>query len=131
MISRSFPIILTNEIGLVRDFYVELLGFDVAFDSDWFINLRAPGNDNAEIGIWRRDHELVPESIRSSPAGVIIDVVVTNVDEVYTRAEQRGDTIILTIRDEPYGQRRFITQDPAGTAVEISSPIPMDENFKG
>ncbi|MFC7625338.1 VOC family protein [Microlunatus sp. GCM10028923] len=89
-----------------------------------FANLKAPGNEAAELAIWQRDHELVPPTIRGQGAGVI-NFVVDEVDQVFAEAEQLGLPIILGLRDEPYGQRRFLTSDPAGTVVDVSTPIAM------
>jgi catechol 2,3-dioxygenase-like lactoylglutathione lyase family enzyme len=68
VISRAFANILTDDVAGTRDFYVDLLGSNVAFDSDWFVNLttgsldpeQGHGSPAAELGIWHRDHELIP-----------------------------------------------------------------------
>lgn len=130
LITRVLPIILAEDVAKVRDFYVSLLGFEIAFDSDWFANLKAPGNEAAEIAIWQRDHDLVPPTIRGQGAGVI-NFVVDDVDQVFAEAEQLGLPIILGLRDEPYGQRRFLTSDPAGTVVDVSTPIAMSPELFG
>lgn len=137
--TRTLPIILTDDVAATRDFYRDLLGFEVAFDSDWFVNLTAPGdpepgkpgtgNPGGEIGVWRRDHELVPSSVRQLPQGVIVNVVVDDVDLVHGKALAAGLPIVRGLRDEGYGQRRFLTMDPAGTVVDVSTPIPMSEEF--
>ena len=48
--------------------------------------------------------------------------VVDNVDDIHARAVVRGLPIVQPPRDEFYGQRRFLTRDPDGTLVDISSP---------
>ena len=62
-ISRCFVNICSERVAETRGFYVNLLGFAVGFDSDWFVQLTAPGSE-AVIGIKRRDHELMPEQFR-------------------------------------------------------------------
>ncbi|GAB3748059.1 putative glyoxalase superfamily protein PhnB [Microlunatus parietis] len=124
LITRVMPIIFAEDVAGVRDFYVSLLGFEIAFDSDWFANLKAPGNDAAEVAVWQRDHDLVPPAVRGQGSGVI-NVVVDDVDRVFAEAERIGLPIVLRLRDEPYGQRRFLTRDPAGTVLDISTPIAM------
>jgi catechol 2,3-dioxygenase-like lactoylglutathione lyase family enzyme len=49
MISRTFANILSDRLDETRDFYCELLGFALRFDSDWFVNL-APASHGAS---WR------------------------------------------------------------------------------
>lgn len=55
-----------------RDFYVALLGFTVKYDSDWYVQLASSENTEFELGIIRRDHELVPSNHQTNPSGVYI-----------------------------------------------------------
>lgn len=136
-VSRAFANVLTDDIATSRDFYVELLGLAVAFDSDWFVNLTSGaldiesghGEPAAELGIWRRDHELVPEGFRQRPGGVMLTFVVDDVDAVHAAARQRGVTIVTEPRNQFYGQRRLLLADPNGTLIDVSSPITMSEEF--
>jgi uncharacterized glyoxalase superfamily protein PhnB len=95
------------------------------FDSDWFIDLQAPEQPLLEIGVWRADHHLVPTGLAGRAQGVMIDIVLDDVDQKYAEAGRRGLEMLIDLRNEPYGQRRFVTRDPAGTMIEISTPIPM------
>lgn len=76
-ISRAFANILSDKLPETRDFYTGLLGFQVAYDSDWFIYLWAPQSSLNELGIWRRDHELVPAEYQTTPQGMILIFVAT------------------------------------------------------
>ncbi|HEY9291641.1 MAG TPA: VOC family protein [Microlunatus sp.] len=125
MITRTFPIIAADDLDAVKRFYIDFLGFRAVFDSDWFVDLQSPEEPLLEIGVWRADHELVPPGLSGPPRGVMIDVVVDDVDQVYAGAVRRDLEMIIALRNEPYGQRRFVTRDPAGTIVEISTPVPM------
>lgn len=131
MILKTLPIVLADAVGPVRDFYVDALGFETTFDSDWFVTVKAPGNEAAELAIWRRDHHLVPLAIRAEPAGVILNIIVDDVDARFAQAQSDGLPILLQLRDEPYGQRRFLTRDPAGTVVDVSTPIAMAADPSG
>lgn len=125
MITRTFPIVVADDLAAMRDFYTGFLGFTAAYDSDWFIDLQSPGEPLLEIGVWVAGHELLPAGLAGPPQGVMIDVVVDDVDRSYADARDRALEILIELRDEPYGQRRFVTKDPAGTFVEVSTPIPM------
>src|SRR5699024_10828190 len=82
VVSRAFANVLTDDPAATRDFYVSLLGLRVAFDSDWFVNLTAnnPNTEGtvptSELGIWRRDHELIPAEIRDLPTGTVSSFIV-------------------------------------------------------
>lgn len=120
-ISRSFVNICSDRLAETRDFYVDLLGFEVGFDSDWFVQLSAPDSE-ATIGIMRRDHELVPEQVRGAASGLYVTVVVDDVEPVFARAEKLGAQVVEPPTDLFYGQRRMLVTDPNGVLVDVSSP---------
>lgn len=121
-ISRIIPNICSDRLAETRDFYVNLLAFEVTFDSDWFVQVTAPGNPSLGIGIIRRDHELVPVPFQQAPQGAFVTVVVEDADDVFERAQQLGADVVQPPRDEFYGQRRFLVTDPSGFLVDVSSP---------
>jgi hypothetical protein len=115
-VSRGLTAILSDRLADTRDFYVHLLGFKVAFDSDFFIELVSLSNSSAQLGIWRRDHDLVPEKFR-------------HMDAVLLEVERRGLKIAQSLRNESYGQRHFMTVDPKELLLDVTSPIPMSQDF--
>jgi catechol 2,3-dioxygenase-like lactoylglutathione lyase family enzyme len=119
---RLLPNICTDDLGLSRDFYVELLGLEVKYDSDWYVQLCVPGKPELEYGIIRRDHELVPPPWQQAPTGMYMTFVVEDVDSAFQRAQAMGLEIIQAPKNEFYGQRRFLTRDPAGCLIDICSP---------
>ncbi len=122
----SFSRILTNicadDLAACRDFYVQLLGFVVKYDSDWYVQLGASGPLELEFGIIKRTHDLVPKAYQTAPTGMYVTFVVPNVDEVYKKAQEMGAKIIQEPRNEFYGQRRFLVLDPAGCLIDVCSP---------
>ena len=122
----SFSRILTNicadNLAACRDFYVQLLGFVVKYDSDWYVQLGAPGPLELEFGIIKRTHDLVPKSYQTAPKGMYVTFVVPDVDEVYKKAQKIGAKVIQEPRNEFYGQRRFLALDPAGCLIDVCSP---------
>ena len=125
-LQRIFANISSDRLEASRDFYVDLLGLQVKYDSDWYIQLASKENPDFELGIIRRDHELLPKPYRSKPNGVCITFVVSNIDETYAKALTMGLKIIQAPRNEFYGQRRFLTEDPNGCLIDICSPWEAD-----
>lgn len=117
---RVFVNLLADDLVAAREFYVELLGLAVDFEEDWYVHLTAP--NGLELGLLRRDHETVPVDWRAAPAGIVVTVVVDDVDETYERAQRRGARILEPPRDLFYGQRRLLLVDPCGTLVDVSTP---------
>jgi len=128
-IQRLVTNICSDQVALSKDFYVKLLGLEVRFDSDWFVNLGSK-DSNYEIGIVQRDHEIVPKDFQQSPRGFYLTFVVESADEAYRIAQEEGFTVVQAPHDTFYGQRRLLLQDPDGALVDISSLIP-DFQFGG
>lgn len=121
-IVRAFVSVFSESLPETRDFYVELFGWRVDFDSDWFVHLQARDNAALELGIIRRNHEIVPEAFRSAPAGTMITIVVPDVDALHEIAVERGLAIVEPPRDLFYGQRRMLLRDPSGALECAPSP---------
>ena len=120
---RSFTNILTEEVTATAAFYETLLGLTAKFSSDWFVNLADPDNPALELGILKQTHEIVPARAQKATAGIILTFVVNDCDAVYQRAREMNANIVEAPREMPYGQRRMILRDPAGTFIDVSSLI--------
>ena len=121
-VRRLLSNISSERLQESRDFYADLLGMEVASESDWYIRLRSPSDPGLELGLIQRNHPLLPAHWRAAPVGMYLTFVVDNVDDIHARAVVRGLPIVQPPRDEFYGQRRFLTRDPDGTLVDTSSP---------
>ena len=128
-VSRVLPAILSDRLAETRDFYVHLLGFQIAFESDFFIELVSPTHPGAQLGIWLRDHDTVPMQFRHAPAGVVVSFGTDDLEGAYREAQRRNLNIVQPIRTEEYGQRHFMTTDPNGLLIDVTSPIPMSQEF--
>lgn len=122
-IRRMLATISSERLQESRDFYVDLFGLEVAQETDGYVKLVSPTDPELALGIIQRDHPLLPAAWRGAPVGMYLNFVVDNVDDFHARAVVRGLPIVQPPRDERHGQRRFLTQDPDGSLVEISSPV--------
>ncbi|MFN3200388.1 MAG: VOC family protein [Bradymonadia bacterium] len=130
MPQRNFLTRFSEDLARDRAWYIELLGYEVAFDSDWFVQLRAPGSELVELGLLARGHALIPEADQHDAArGGMLTVVVDDVDAVHQRAVERGETIVEAPRNLFYGQRRMLVRDPGGMLVDVSSECPPDPEW--
>jgi len=110
-IRRAVPNVRSDLPAETRDFFVELLGFEVAMDLGWVVTLASPSNPNAQVTIIGNDDMAAPG----------ISVEVDDVDAVYSRAAKQGLEIAYPIRDEEWGVRRFMLREPSGTIVNVVS----------
>lgn len=134
-VRRAFPTILSDRLPETRDFYVALLGFEVGFDSDWFVSLLSRDRDDRtqsvhELGVWQVGHELVPPPYRADPAGVILTFVVEDVDAVHVEARRLRLPVVAPPRDLFYGQRQMLVTDPNGLLVDVSTPSTPSPDFR-
>lgn len=114
-IRRVVPDITADHPEETRDFYVALLGFEVAMDLGWVMTLASPNNPTAQLTIVRHD-----EATTLQPD---ISIEVDDVDAVHRDAVQRGLQIPYPLRDESWGVRRFFVVDPDGLLVNVVSHI--------
>ncbi|MEL7216296.1 MAG: VOC family protein [Pseudomonadota bacterium] len=121
-VNRCFANIVTSNVPAVASFYETLLGMERHADFGWFVILTHAGMPGLELGVLDRESELTPEAARGAPGGVMLTFVVEDVDAVAAQASALGADILEPPTDMPYGQRRMLLRDPAGTVLDVSSP---------
>lgn len=121
-VTRLLPNICTDRLEETRDFYVQLLGFDVVFEHQgWYIQLASPTHPQLQLGIIRRDHAFTPTPFQLPAQGVVISAQVEDVDATYAAVLKRGFRIAHELCDESFGMRRFMVADPNGLLVNLFS----------
>ena len=126
MVSRGFPNIISSDLAAVKEWYVDLLGWETEFDSDWFVHLKAADAPGVELGIIAEGHDIVPAG---ATAGGMLTFVVDDVDELHAAAVASGHVVVEPPTNLFYGQRRMVLRDPAGTLVDISSECEPSQEF--
>ena len=129
MPTRNFYSVVSSDLPATRAWFVDLLGYVVEFDSDWFVHLQSPTNADLEVGILAADHEIVPARVRAVPTGGMLTVVVDDVDATHERAVAMGIEVLEAPRDLFYGQRRMLVADPNGLVVDVSSECEPDPDW--
>jgi catechol 2,3-dioxygenase-like lactoylglutathione lyase family enzyme len=118
-----YPIIVTDRKNECRDFWTRHLGFEVGFDSHWFVWLRA-SDGRASIAFMTPDHPSAPPGPEPfSGKGVCFELQVDDVDAAHALFNSAGLTIQYPTTSEPFGQRRFGFFDPAGLWVDVVQQI--------
>ncbi len=124
-----YPVLMTGDVAGTTAFYVEHFRFAPLFESDWYVHLQSAEDKRVNLGVVQGDHETIPEAGRGRAAGLLINFEVRDPDAVYERVVAAGLPILRTLRDEPFGQRHFITRDPNGVLIDVIKPIPPSEEF--
>lgn len=120
--------LFTDDLDATRSLFENLLDFEVEFAADWFVSLRAP--DGGQLGVMKRTSEFIPKGYQKAPRGVMITVVVDDVEKAHAKARSLKFEILEAPRDLPYGQRRMLLLDASGALVDVSAPTaPVDPSF--
>ncbi|WP_037340087.1 VOC family protein [Saccharospirillum impatiens] len=121
MIERTVTALYVDDLARSKAFYCNFIGLQPAFEADWIIQLSDPDNPVVELMLQPRMHELIPEAYRKPPQGSSLVFVVPDCDAYYRKAQSMGLPIISEPKNEAYGQRRFLTVDPDGVLIDVSS----------
>jgi predicted enzyme related to lactoylglutathione lyase len=114
-VKRIVPDISSKHLDASRQFYVEVLGLQVAMDMGFIVTLVSPTNPTAQVTLMRDD-----DSSTTLPQ---ISIEVADVDDVHSRAVSHGLTIVYPLTNEPWGVRRFFVMDPNGTVINVMCHI--------
>ena len=124
-----YPVLMTDDVPGTAAFYVEHFRFKPLFESGWYVHLQSDEDSRVNLGIVQGDHETIPQEGRGRASGLLINFEVRDPDTIYDRVVAAGLPILRSLRDEPFGQRHFITRDPNGVLIDVIKPIPPSEEF--
>lgn len=130
MVERMVPALYVEDLERSKAFYCDLLDLKPGFEADWIIQLSDPENASIELILQPMKHDLVPKRFQTSPQGCSIAFVVNDCNALYERAQSMGLEIVQEPKNEHYGQRRFLTVDPDGLLIDVSSNCEPSPEFK-
>ena len=114
-VKRIVPDIKSKHFDASRQFYLDVLGLEIAMDMGFIVTLVSPTNPTAQVSLMRDDgsSSILPQ----------ISVEVADVDDVHSRAVSRGFDIVYPLTNEPWGVRRFFVTDPNGIVINVMCHI--------
>jgi len=122
-----YPLITTPKIFEARDFYVRHFGFQVAFESSWFVYLVGPADGEtrgATLAFMTPGHPSNPPGPEVFDGkGMILTVEVADAAAFHAKLAAEGTPITYGPADEDWGQKRFMVRDPSGTLVDVVEQI--------
>lgn len=119
--------IITEKLKETKDFYVNVLGFGVTFENEFYLLLHTP-NRESEISFLLPNHPSQQPLFHPSfqGKGVYLTIEVADVDRVYEALKRKGVAIEIDLRDEPWGDRHFAVADPNGVGIDIVTYSPRE-----
>lgn len=112
------PFLGTDDLPAALAFYQDMLGFDLAWE--W-------GNPR-EVAAVCRDQVEITLTCRSDarPSGTSqLYLHIDAIDAYYTKLQQAGAAIEVSIGDRPYGMRDFSIADPDGNLLTFGQLLPQ------
>jgi len=129
MVRSIYPVLMTQKLTESASFYKTYFRFTETFSSDWYISLSHP--NGGELAFIDATHESMPAHYRSPVKGMILNIEVENATQMYNDIQAQNDGIIvMTLRDEDWGQLHFMVQDPNGIPVAIIETITPSKEFQ-
>ena len=115
-VRRVVPHLHAESFEKSRDFWVEMLGFEVVMELGRMVTLASPSNPTAQVHLIRSsgDSGFWPD----------LTVEVGDVDAVHAAAVDRRENIVYDLTDESWGVRRFFVIDPTGAVLNVMSHSP-------
>ena len=124
-----YPLFTVDSVHSAGRFYVEHFGMKPVFEADWYVQLHGP-ETTIQLAFIAPEHPTVPEAFRYAPArGTILSIEVDDATAFAGRAEAAGLTVVQPLKDEPFGQRHIMIEDPNGLLVDVIELIPMDADW--
>jgi len=127
--SSYYPVLMVDNVATTVEFYCKHFNFTPTFDSDWYVHLQSKEDELVNIAVLQFDHPTVPAGAQAQTNGLILNFEVSDAQVEYDRLRSAGISFLLDIRDEDFGQRHFIAQDPNGVMIDIIQPIPPSAEF--
>lgn len=128
--TQFYPVLMVSDVQTVSQFYQTHFGFQSLFTADWYVHLQSKDDETVNLAILDQHHETIPLVARNTGAqGLLLNFEVADVDAVYRACCERKLPILLALKSEAFGQRHFITQDPAGVMIDVITPIEPGEEF--
>lgn len=125
-----YPVLMSRQVAATAAFYRRHFAMRALYESDWYVHLQSAEDAGVNLGIVEAGHETLPAAARgASAAGLLLNFEVDDVDAVYERLLAAGLPMRLALRDEPFGQRHFITEDPNGVLIDVIRPIPPSAEY--
>ncbi len=124
--------IVTEKLAESKAFYVDLLGFNILFENENYIQLQAAEGSAPEIGLMRLTPDNNPDNLWEvyPGQGIFYVLMVEDVDTLYEQLPTDKLNLIHAPKDEEWGERHFMFRDPNGLIMSISQAIEPSEAFK-
>ena len=116
----SYPLITVTRLAESRDFFARFFGMSIVFEASWVVMLAHEAGGPIAVGLMSADHPSQPPGPEMFDGkGMILTFQVEDAAAAYARLKGLGAPIIYDLKEEPWGQKRFMVRDPSGIGIDV------------
>lgn len=120
----AYVVVTTDSVVPAVRFHRAAFGLATVFESSWFVLLGDSASGAPVVAFMRPDHPSAPPGPeRYAGDGLLLTLNVADARAACARAEAAGARLERPLTDEPWGQRRCLTTDPAGVEIDVVEQI--------
>ena len=120
----SYPCLCVADVAGSATRHRELFDLAVTADAGWYAELAPPGEPGRIVlALCAADHPTVHAAGHGPHDGMLVSVVVDDVDAVAARVPFCGGVTVQGCRDEEFGQRHVLVRDADGFLFDIIQRI--------
>lgn len=113
---RIAAMLPVTDMDKAYDFYTRVLGFTNVFENGNPVGFMILKRDAGELHLTlQRNHKATDFNV----AHLMVD----DVDALHARCKQNGARIIKGLKDQDYGLRAFVFEDPDGNRIDVGQAI--------
>ena len=113
---RIAPTLAVGDMQAALDFYIGLLGFDIRFENGDPVGFVILGRDDAEL------HLTLQRGFKPARHNVA-HLLVEGVEALHETLREHGCRIVKGMRDQDYGLRAFVFEDPFGNRIDVGEKM--------
>jgi len=120
-VDAMFPVMVAKDLVALKDFYETMFGFKAVFyDPSFYLHLVSP-QSGIQLGFLVPNHASQPSFLQPlmDTSGYVISFEVKDAATSYAEAQKQNLNVVMDMKDESWGQRHFMVQDPAGFKIDI------------
>jgi catechol 2,3-dioxygenase-like lactoylglutathione lyase family enzyme len=113
---RVAAMLPVKDMARATAFYIGVLGFKKSFENGDPVGFMILERDNAELPLTLQPHH------KAAPFNVA-HMLVENVDALHALCQAQGLRIIKGLKNQEYGLRAFVFEDPDGNRIDVGEVI--------
>jgi uncharacterized glyoxalase superfamily protein PhnB len=118
-VTGSAVCLTVEDVPASTAFFAAHLGYEQQQGADGFASMSRP-DAAPDVVFLRRGLQVLPPDFRDQhSAGVIVALVVDDLDGEHDRLRREGVQITLPLVEQEWGERLFQVKDPNGVVVEL------------